>query len=593
MKSLQAIIIWRVLVYVTFFLIVLGLVVTYLIVKKSETTIASNIEYIRDSKYKSLNKDNLSTGFDFDHPNYTVYIVNERGELLIQSSYPVDEEIRLLCARTADIASESYTKEGITKRVAIKKNGGLCLIVEANVNSSIVLGTFILEVFAAMIVLLLLLMYFFLRRSYIKIYTPIKDVSNNAENALNSRWEDIKPAVTKIPELLDLNKFSLYLIDLLKQNKGTGTYDKISEVREFQGKFLNKKLENDANKFRLAVDSAPDIVVIVDKFGYINYANKALTTIIGVDYSDVENKKITDVWHKEDDINLWKQKYEEVARDKKPVQFISWGTKKNNIRFESSIQISPIKNGSDSIDSYLVVDRDVTEEKQKERIKTEFISVVSHELRTPMTVIRGYSTLLAEGKLGELNDKQKEYINKINAETGQLLELANDMLDLQKFESGKIELKFENTNIPKFIQNIVDEFTEQYSKKALTIKMENNLKTETANIDLKYFTRVITNLLTNAYKYSEKGGVQIFLVNPDDKHLVIAVKDTGVGIKEEALSHLFERFYQAQGVMQRKQEGSGLGLSIVKTVAEAHGGIVWVESKEGVGSTFYVAIPLT
>jgi signal transduction histidine kinase len=239
----------------------------------------------------------------------------------------------------------------------------------------------------------------------------------------------------------------------------------------------------------------------------------------------------------------------------------------------------------------LVVERDVTEEKQKERIKTEFISVVSHELRTPMTVIRGYSTLLAEGKLGELNEKQKEYINKINTETGQLLELANDMLDIQKFESGKIDLKYEKTDMAEFVKKFVDDSMEEFQKKGLTLGMENNLKKNFANIDVKYFSRVVTNLLSNAYKYTEKGEVKVFLVNPDEEHIVIAVKDTGIGIKEESLGHLFERFYQADGVLQRKQEGSGLGLSIIKRVAEAHSGMVWVESKLGVGSTFYVAIP--
>ncbi len=195
--------------------------------------------------------------------------------------------------------------------------------------------------------------------------------------------------------------------------------------------------------------------------------------------------------------------------------------------------------------------------------------------------------------MGDLNDKQKEYINKINQETGQLLELANDMLDIQKFESGKIELKFEKTNIADFVKKIVDGNVDLYAKKSLNLTFENNLKDVTTNIDLKYFTRVITNLLSNAYKYSEKGEVKVFLVNPDESHIVIAVKDTGVGIKEESLTHLFERFYQADGVLQRKQEGSGLGLSIVKRVVESHNGYVWAESKLGVGSTFYVAIPIT
>lgn len=593
MKSLQTQMIWKVLIYTTVTLVILSFVISYLIEKKSELTVTNTIEYIRDTKFKSLNKDNLATAFDFSNLNYTTYILDAKGQMLFQNNYVVDQEIKDFCNKTTTLSSENYNVNGLTKYVAVRKNGEMCLVVEGNTNDSIMLGQFVQNIFFGLVAFLFVLLYLFLRRSYKKVSVPVKNVSENAENALVSKWENIKPTKTKIAELQNLDKYSNYLIELLKQKSGAENSEKILEIKEINGKFLNKKLEQDANKFRLAVDSALDSVIIVDKFGYIIYANKALTHLTGIEFSDAENKKITDLWHKEDDVNLWKQNYENVAKDKKPIQFVTWGIKKDNLKFESSVQITPILNSDGSVDNFLVVERDVTEEKQKERMKTEFISVVSHELRTPMSVIRGYSSLLAEGKLGELNQKQKEYVDKINTETGQLLELANDMLDLQKFESGKIELTMEKTSIPKFVEKIVGDFQEQYNKKGLTLTMENNAKNEFANIDLKYFTRVITNLLTNAYKYTEKGGVKVFLVNPDGEHIVIAVKDTGVGIKEEALSHLFERFYQAQGVMQRKQEGSGLGLSIVKRVTEAHSGMVWVESKENVGSTFYVAIPIT
>lgn len=450
-----------------------------------------------------------------------------------------------------------------------------------------------LKISYVLVPILMLLIFLYLNRTWKRIYKPLIQITENAEQALVSNWANIKPVKTDISELKNLDKYSQYLIDMLHQRSGGENFEKIAEIKDYQNKFLNKKAGIEVSKFKLAVDSAPDIIVIVDKFGYINYANRALTALTGLEFSSVENKKITDLWHKDDDVNTWKENYEKVLKDHKSVTFSSWGLKQQGLKFEASINISPIKNDGQEIENFLIVERDVSEERQKERTKTEFISVVSHELRTPMTVIRGYSALLADGKLGELNEKQKEYIDKINSETGRLLELANDMLDLQKFQSGKIELKFQKTNIPKFIQKIVDDFQMQFNKKGFTLEMENNLKSEFSDIDLKYFERVITNLLTNAYKYTEVGGVKIFLVNPDPKNIVIAVKDTGIGIKDDALPHLFERFYQAQNVMQRKQEGSGLGLSIVKTVVDAHGGYVWVESKLGVGSTFYIALPVS
>lgn len=440
---------------------------------------------------------------------------------------------------------------------------------------------------------LLILVYLFLRSSYKNIYNPVSLISENMKEALIQNWAKVKKVDTKISELAELEKYTEYLLETLRNRGRSEEFEKIYEVKNIENKFRTKHAVGEVEKFKLAVDSAPDIIVIVDKFGYINYANKTLTDFIGMGFSEVENKKITDLWHKEDDVNVWKKNYEKVFKEKKPVTFSSWGLKKDNLKFEASISISPIKNDGMDVENFLVVERDVSEERQKERTKSEFISVVSHELRTPMTIIRGYSTLLSEGKLGEVNEKQKEYIDKINSETGVLLELANDMLDLQKFESGKIELKFERTNIPKFIEKIIGDFTMDYSKKGFTLELENNLSKEYADIDLKYFERVITNMLTNSYKYMEHGGVKIFLVNPDPDNIVIAVKDTGVGIKEEALPHIFERFYQADNVMSRKQQGTGLGLSIVKTVTQAHGGMVWVESKEGVGTTFYINLPVS
>ena len=438
---------------------------------------------------------------------------------------------------------------------------------------------------------LVIFIYLFHRRLYGKISSPLKVITQNSKESLTFNWSQLKKVETKIEELAELSKYSEYLVELLKEKSGAENSSKIYEIKEYQNKFLNKKATYEVGKFKLAVDSAPDIIVIVDKFGYINYVNHALTEFTGLTFSQVENKKITDLWHKDDDVNLWKANYEKAFKERKSTVFSTWGTKRDDLKFEASVQITPIKGDDDTLENFLIVERDVSEERQKERTKTEFISVISHELRTPMTVIRGYSSLLSDGKLGELNEKQKEYIDKINSETGILLELANDMLDLQKFASGKIELKFEKTNIPKFMQKIVDDFQMQYNKKNFTLDLENNLENEFGDIDTKYFERAVTNLLTNAYKYMELGGVKIFLVNPDPKNIVIAVKDTGVGIKEDALPHLFERFYQANNVMSRKQEGSGLGLSIVKTVVDAHAGMVWVESKVGVGSTFYIAIP--
>ncbi len=589
MRSLKNQIVWRPVIASAFFFVIAGSVGFYLVEKKAESQIADTIEYIRDSKFASLNQDNLKSAFNFSSLNYTTYIIDEKGALLIPGNFKVDQQIIDFC-RANSLIGKKFSIDGQKKYVAVRKNANLCLVVESNTNAAQILGSFSNNILLGLLALTSLFLFVFLKLSYSKVYKLVKSVSDNAEEALVSNWDNIMKQETNIVELQNLAKYTSYVFDLLRQKSGNEGSSKLGEIKDYQLKYGAKTEVNNSNKFKLAVDSAKDVVVIVDKFGYINYVNKSLTGLTGLTLSDVENKKITDLWHKEDDANLWKENYEKVLTTKQAVSFICSGLKKQDLKYESEVQISPIKNENDSVENFLVVERDVSEEKQKERTKNEFISVVSHELRTPMTIIRGYSALLSDGKLGEINAKQKQYIDKISFETGRLLELANDMLDLQKFASGKIELRFEKCNIPSTISKIVEDFKMDFEKKNLTLTFENSLKNEYANIDSKYFERIVTNLLTNAYKYTDKGGVKVFLVNPDPKNIVIAVKDTGMGIKETALPHLFERFYQAENVMQRKQEGSGLGLSIVKKVIEAHNGMVWVESKEGVGSTFYVAI---
>jgi PAS domain S-box-containing protein len=379
-----------------------------------------------------------------------------------------------------------------------------------------------------------------------------------------------------------------------------GNSEKAFEIKEIQTKYVTQKAQYDISKFKLGLDNSPNYICIVDQHGYIVYINKEVQANLGYKFEEAENKHVNDLWHKDSDENMspnaWKSKFDEATSTKKSVRFSTFGFRKTGVKYESDVVITPIANESTNIiENFLIIERDITEEKQKERIKSEFVSVVSHELRTPMTVIRGYSSLLADGTLGTLNEKQKEYVQRINSETGRLLDLANDMLDMQKFESGKIELKFEKKNVLELVEHVHKTYEDPFNKKGLTLKVENNLKDAAlafALVDSKYFERTISNLLSNALKYTEKGGVQLFVLNPDADHIVVAAKDTGVGISEAAIPHLFERFFQADGVMARKKEGSGLGLSIVKTIVEAHNGMCWVESKLGAGSTFYIAIPV-
>ncbi len=595
MKSLQRVIVFKPIFFILFFLIPLSFVISYLIEKKQTSLSLSTIEYIRDSKYKTLNKDTLQSGFDFTSLNYSTYILDEKGAPLFAVNYKTIPEIVNLCTITSNSDTKIIKSNGLEKIVSVKKNGNMCFVVEGNTNNSILLGQFTQNIFYGQIIFIILILFFICKLGLRRISKSLKLVTENNENALVSKWEALQIGTSKVKELQDLEKYSNYVLEMLKQARGMGNATKALEIKEIQTKYISKKAEYDISKFKLAVDASPNFISIIDTHGYILYINKEVTNNIGYKFQEVENKRIIDLWHKDDTPESWKVHFDEIFKNKKSVRFNSFGYKRTGVKFEGDIILTPIENTDGTIENFLVVERDVTEEKQKERIKSEFISVVSHELRTPMTVIRGYSSLLSDGTLGTLNEKQKEYIDKINSETGRLLELANDMLDIQKFESGKIELHFSKQNVLEIVEKVVHSYADPFKKKGIDFKIENNIQDASltnALVDPKYFERVLSNLLSNALKYTEKGSVQVFLLNPDEDHIVMAVKDTGPGVPEAAIPHLFERFYQAEGVMARKVGGSGLGLSIVKTITEAHKGMCWLESKLGVGSTFYVALPV-
>lgn len=430
---------------------------------------------------------------------------------------------------------------------------------------------------------------FFARR----IAKKLRQIRERGEFVLLGRDPiDIKPI--GILEIDDLNKtFDFILHKLQTGRNAEGTAELLQKSILQKAKSTTSDALASRDKFKEAVEAAQDIIILLTPSGLVTYANKALERTTGFKLEHVEGKYPYETWHKIDIKDELNEAIKGVMSNKNSVVLNAEGKRGDGGLYESEIRLSPIENNNTGgIDSILMIERDISDERQRDRVKNEFISVVSHELRTPMTVIRGYSALLAEGKLGELNQKQKEYIDRINSETSRLLDLANDMLDLQKFDAGKADLHLEKQDVRELLKDIVNEFEPLFAKKDLTITFEDHTEHSDSQIDKRYLNRAVTNLVQNALKFTEKGGVSVYTVNPDKDYVVVAIKDTGSGIPQEALPHLFTKFYQASNVLNRKEEGSGLGLSIVKKIVEAHKGIVWVESLEGKGTTFYIALPV-
>ena len=223
--------------------------------------------------------------------------------------------------------------------------------------------------------------------------------------------------------------------------------------------------------------------------------------------------------------------------------------------------------------------------------KSQFLANMSHEFRTPLNAILGFTEVLQDEIPGTVNDEQQEYLGDIHNAGGLLLRLINDVLDLSKVESGRLELFYETFPVAQTIREAITTLRGQAEKKGIFIHAQLPPDLGLITADQIRFKQVLFNLLSNAVKFTDSGGVTISAAI-ESGQLRLAVSDTGIGIKPEDMSRLFVEFAQVDASHARRYEGTGLGLALSKRLVEAHGGQIWGESRFGEGSTFYVLVPL-
>ncbi|MBI5641628.1 MAG: MCP four helix bundle domain-containing protein [Nitrospirae bacterium] len=219
------------------------------------------------------------------------------------------------------------------------------------------------------------------------------------------------------------------------------------------------------------------------------------------------------------------------------------------------------------------------------RHKSEFLASASHELRTPLNAIIGFSGILRKRMFGDLNEKQSEYVEDIFTSGNHLLSLINDLLDLAKVESGRIELDVKQYDLPSALENSITLLRERANRHGILIDLVIDERLSSFMGDERKLKQIMLNLLSNAVKFTPDGGRISVKAGPVDSGVEISVSDTGVGIKPEDQQVIFEEFRQV-GDDSHKREGTGLGLTLTKTLVELHGGRIGVASEAGKGSTF-------
>ena len=230
--------------------------------------------------------------------------------------------------------------------------------------------------------------------------------------------------------------------------------------------------------------------------------------------------------------------------------------------------------------------------------KSAFLANMSHELRTPLNAIIGFSEVLKDLAFGELNQKQLKYVGNIYSSGKHLLSLINDILDLSKIESGKLELQIEEFSVPETIEGIIATVKGLASKKGITLDLQAKQDLSYMTADHKKFKQILYNLLSNAIKFTPAGGKVSLTTNDStadskisENFIHFTVADSGIGIAPENHAQVFAAFEQIDDSYSRQQEGTGLGLALTKKLVEMHGGKIWFESEVGKGTAFHFALP--
>jgi PAS domain S-box-containing protein len=352
----------------------------------------------------------------------------------------------------------------------------------------------------------------------------------------------------------------------------------------------SEKALMESSKAELIIDSMADGVIVTDKDHMVVLFNRAAEKIFEISATKIVGKNILHMT-KSGIATIFYDLFEEeelLLNKKNRVivkEFLSKQPKKM-----LKATIGPLRGvrGKKKGGSVIVIE-DITKLREIENMKTEFVSIVSHELRTPLTSIRGYAELLHLGKMGELDSRQQKAVDIINTEANRLTDLINDILDLSKLETGKVKLNLEEVDLVACLEqspglHIIKEKGIQF-KKYVPAGMPR------LYVDKNKIMQVFTNLLSNAAKFTKKGGkISVrFRVRKDTFH--ISIKDSGIGIAKKHIPHLFDKFYQVETHLRRKQGGTGLGLPIVKEIVTMHSGFISVDSKINKGTTMSFTIP--
>lgn len=376
---------------------------------------------------------------------------------------------------------------------------------------------------------------------------------------------------------------------------------------------LPANLQDDSSRFKIIIDNIEEGVIMVDNQSTIQLINPGAAKICGWSAEDATGINANNV------LKLVNEKGEPVAEANNPLALVfskgesqlsedAYLLTRGKKQIPVNLHISPLIDENNTVTAAVAVLSNVTKQRAEERQRADFISTASHEMRTPVAAIEGYLALALNDKVATIDDRAHGYLEKAHASTQHLGKLFQDLLTSAKAEDGRLTSHPTVIDLGEFLEQLTGDLRLVAEKKNLFVEFISGDSGNTINatkerggervirplyyafVDPDRLREVVTNLFDNAVKYTEEGKISIG-VTGNDQLVQCYVRDTGPGIPAEDVPHLFQKFYRVDNSATRTIGGTGLGLFICRKIIELYEGRIWVESKVGEGSSFYINLP--
>lgn len=357
--------------------------------------------------------------------------------------------------------------------------------------------------------------------------------------------------------------------------------------------------EKEVSHSKAIIASMGKALIEIDKDSKILIANELASKLLGMPIAELTGQYVTgaitvlkdgkEVPRTENPILKVAQTKKAISTD--PTQDFHFVSAKGK-KFPVSFNVTPLLMAGEFIGAVLVFS-DISEVKNLDEARINFISIASHQLRTPLTSMRWFSEMLMAGDAGEITEDQRHFVERIYQGTDRMISLVNLLLQIARVDAGRLKIEPVPIDFKNIIRGLRVALKSLLDAKSQTIEFQAAPDPFPAiPMDQEVIWQVLQNILSNAMRYSQNNAKILVTVTKKDKIAEFAVKDKGIGIPKDQQSRIFEKFFRAENALKLVPEGSGLGLSLVKSLVEGWGGKIWFESEEGRGTTFYFTVPL-